>query len=108
MLEEHASYFEQEHDWYLLHDDLEAENHPVYFHEIVERAGRHGLQYDCGDRRHIHAIGSPECCCLAGGKDQRASGGYHRLMLWERSRRQGSSGSLPPYLQRENECLKRM
>ncbi len=50
MLEEHASYFEQEHDWYLLHDDLETENHPVYFHEIVERAGRHGLQYVTEER----------------------------------------------------------
>ena len=50
MLEEHASYFEQEHDWYLLHDDLEAENHPVYFHEIVARAGEHGLQYVTEER----------------------------------------------------------
>lgn len=50
MLDEHASYFEQEHDWYLLHDDLEAENHPVYFHEMVERAGMHGLQYVTEER----------------------------------------------------------
>ncbi len=50
MLDEHASYFEQEHDWYLLHDDLEAENHPVYFHEIVARAGEHGLQYVTEER----------------------------------------------------------
>lgn len=49
-LDEHASYFEQAHDWYLLHDDLEAENNPVYFHEIVERAGRHGLQYVTEER----------------------------------------------------------
>jgi SAM-dependent methyltransferase len=50
MLDEHASYFEQEHDWYLLHDDLEAENHPVYFHEIVARAEGHGLQYVTEER----------------------------------------------------------
>ncbi len=50
MLDEHASYFEQEHDWYLLHDDLEAENHPVYFHEIVARAEGHGLLYVTEER----------------------------------------------------------
>ncbi|MHB8799405.1 MAG: methyltransferase regulatory domain-containing protein [Thermoanaerobaculia bacterium] len=50
MLDEHASYFEQERDWYLLHDDLEAENHPVYFHEMVTRAEGHGLQYVTEER----------------------------------------------------------
>lgn len=49
-LDEHASYFEQAHDWYLLHDDLGAENIPVFFHEIVEQAGRHGLQYVTEER----------------------------------------------------------
>jgi methyltransferase-like protein/2-polyprenyl-3-methyl-5-hydroxy-6-metoxy-1,4-benzoquinol methylase len=29
----------------LLHDELEEVNDPVYFHEFVEHAGRHGLQY---------------------------------------------------------------
>ena len=29
----------------LFHDDLNAINHPVYFHEFVEHAARHGLQY---------------------------------------------------------------
>jgi SAM-dependent methyltransferase len=29
----------------LLHDELEAENRPVYFHEFVEHATRHGLQF---------------------------------------------------------------
>ena len=50
MLDEHASYFEQGHDWYLLHDDLEAENDPVYFHEMVARAEAHGLQYVTEER----------------------------------------------------------
>jgi methyltransferase-like protein len=30
---------------YLLHDDLELTNIPVYFHQFVERAAAHGLQY---------------------------------------------------------------
>ena len=50
MLDEHASYFERGHDWYLLHDDLEAENDPVYFHEMVARAEMHGLQYVTEER----------------------------------------------------------
>jgi hypothetical protein len=29
----------------LLHDELAAVNEPVYFHEFVAHAGRHGLQY---------------------------------------------------------------
>lgn len=29
----------------LLHDDLADFNAPVYFHEFIERAGKHGLQY---------------------------------------------------------------
>jgi SAM-dependent methyltransferase len=29
----------------LFHDELAAVNHPVYFHEFVAHAGRHGLQY---------------------------------------------------------------
>ncbi len=32
-------------DTYLMHEHLEEHNAPVYFHEFVERAGRHGLQY---------------------------------------------------------------
>jgi methyltransferase-like protein/ubiquinone/menaquinone biosynthesis C-methylase UbiE len=29
----------------LLHDQLEDWNHPVYFHQFIEHAGQHGLQY---------------------------------------------------------------
>ncbi len=32
-------------DGFLLHDELEATNDPVYFHEFVEHAARHGLRY---------------------------------------------------------------
>ena len=50
LLREQADYVEQAQDWYLLHDDLEQENNPVYFSEMVERAGRHGLQYVTEER----------------------------------------------------------
>lgn len=46
-----AASVEKAADWYLLHDDLEAENNPVYFSEMVERAARHGLQYVTEERR---------------------------------------------------------
>jgi methyltransferase-like protein len=32
-------------DNYLLHDELEDINEPIYFHEFAERAAQHGLQY---------------------------------------------------------------
>lgn len=32
-------------DWYLAHEHLEGVNEPIYFHEFVERAAKHGLQY---------------------------------------------------------------
>jgi SAM-dependent methyltransferase/methyltransferase-like protein len=32
-------------DAFLLHDELEETNDPVYFHQFVEHAERHGLQY---------------------------------------------------------------
>jgi SAM-dependent methyltransferase len=32
---------------YLLHDELEEVNDPVYFHQFVEHAEHHGLQYLC-------------------------------------------------------------
>lgn len=35
----------QHSDSYLFHDHLEDTNVPVYFHEFIERAARHGLQY---------------------------------------------------------------
>ena len=50
LLKEEAAYVEQARDWYLLHDDLEGENNPVYFFEMVERAAQHGLQYVTEER----------------------------------------------------------
>jgi len=32
-------------DYYLLHDHMEDNNFPFYFHEFMERAGQRGLQY---------------------------------------------------------------
>ena len=32
-------------DWYLFHDHLEEVNDPVYFHQFIERAAAHRLQY---------------------------------------------------------------
>jgi methyltransferase-like protein/SAM-dependent methyltransferase len=32
-------------DYYILHEHLEELNEPLYFHEFIERAHRHGLQY---------------------------------------------------------------
>ncbi len=50
LLAEQATYVEQAPDWYLLHDDLEGENNPVYFSEMVERASQQGLQYVTEER----------------------------------------------------------
>ena len=35
----------QARDAYLLHDHLEEDNEPVYFHQFAEAAQRHGMQY---------------------------------------------------------------
>ncbi len=45
LLRQELDYITARNDAYLLHDHLESVNLPVYFHEFVERAGRHGLQY---------------------------------------------------------------
>lgn len=50
MLRDEAEYLADANDWYLLHDDLEGENNPVYFSEMVERAAQHGLQYVTEER----------------------------------------------------------
>lgn len=50
MLKEEADYVAEATDWYLLHDDLESENNPVYFFELVQRAASHGLQYVTEER----------------------------------------------------------
>jgi methyltransferase-like protein/cyclopropane fatty-acyl-phospholipid synthase-like methyltransferase len=45
MLRDELKLVQQVSDWYLYHDHLEDENHPLYFHEFVERASAYGLRY---------------------------------------------------------------
>ena len=45
MLRTEAEHVRTRRDYYILHEYLEAENHPFYFHEFIERAGKHGLRY---------------------------------------------------------------
>jgi methyltransferase-like protein/cyclopropane fatty-acyl-phospholipid synthase-like methyltransferase len=45
VLREHMERLLDHRDWALYHDDLATVNTPVYFHEFVEHAGRHGLQF---------------------------------------------------------------
>lgn len=45
VLREHMERLLARRDWSLFHDDLAAVNTPVYFHEFVAHARRHGLQF---------------------------------------------------------------
>jgi hypothetical protein len=45
MLLEEAQWLRQQPDGYIYHDHLEAVNEPVYFHDFIERAAKHGLRY---------------------------------------------------------------
>lgn len=45
MLKSELDMLRQLSDSYLLHDHLEETNTPVYFHQFIERANKHGLQY---------------------------------------------------------------
>ena len=44
-LKEVLKHLQGQGDWYVLHDYLESENHPVYFHEFVSSAAAKGLRY---------------------------------------------------------------
>jgi cyclopropane fatty-acyl-phospholipid synthase-like methyltransferase/methyltransferase-like protein len=55
-LNELATWMRDQKDSYVFHDYLEEVNLPLYFHEFVERLGRHGLRH----------MGEP---CLARGLD---------------------------------------
>ncbi len=35
----------QSRDSYIFHEFLEEQNSPIYFHQFIDRAGKHGLQY---------------------------------------------------------------
>jgi SAM-dependent methyltransferase len=45
LLESEIAGLLQQPDWWLIHDDFGEINHPVYFHQFVDHAARHGLQY---------------------------------------------------------------
>ena len=45
LLKNELNLIRRSRDWYLFHDHLEEVNIPVYFHQFIERADRHGLQY---------------------------------------------------------------
>jgi cyclopropane fatty-acyl-phospholipid synthase-like methyltransferase len=40
-----AEHLRKQADYYILHDHLEEVNEPLYFHQFIERAARHGLGY---------------------------------------------------------------
>lgn len=45
MLRDELKLVQMVSDWYLYHDHLEDQNHPLYFHEFVARASAYGLRY---------------------------------------------------------------
>jgi methyltransferase-like protein len=45
ILRQEASYVGQRPDYYVLHEYLEVVNEPLYFHQFIERARAHGLEY---------------------------------------------------------------
>jgi methyltransferase-like protein/2-polyprenyl-3-methyl-5-hydroxy-6-metoxy-1,4-benzoquinol methylase len=45
MLKNEVEVLRNQRDSYLFHDHLEEENKPVYFHEFIEQANAHGLQF---------------------------------------------------------------
>jgi SAM-dependent methyltransferase/methyltransferase-like protein len=45
MLRQEAEELRKREDYYILHDHLEAVNEPLYFHQFMERAARHDLNY---------------------------------------------------------------
>jgi methyltransferase-like protein/2-polyprenyl-3-methyl-5-hydroxy-6-metoxy-1,4-benzoquinol methylase len=53
MLQQELGALAQKADYYLLHDHLEADNAPVYFHQFAQQAADHGLQYLCEAQFHL-------------------------------------------------------
>jgi methyltransferase-like protein/SAM-dependent methyltransferase len=45
MLKSELDVVKRSKDWYLFHDHLEEINAPIYFHQFVDRAAKHHLQY---------------------------------------------------------------
>lgn len=45
LLQEEMAHLATQPDYYLFHEHLEQDNHPLYFHEFAARAAAHRLQY---------------------------------------------------------------
>jgi methyltransferase-like protein/cyclopropane fatty-acyl-phospholipid synthase-like methyltransferase len=45
MLKNEVEVLKNQRDSYLFHDHLEEENEPMYFHQFIEKANKHGLQF---------------------------------------------------------------
>ena len=45
MLKSELDLVKRSQDWYLFHDHLEEVNTPIYFHQFIDRAANHHLQY---------------------------------------------------------------
>jgi SAM-dependent methyltransferase len=45
LLKQELDYVSARSDSYLLHDHLETDNNPIYFHDMVQRAGSRGLEF---------------------------------------------------------------
>ncbi|HVN33656.1 MAG TPA: class I SAM-dependent methyltransferase [Casimicrobiaceae bacterium] len=52
-----AEHLRKQADYYILHDHLEEVNEPLYFHQFIERAARHGLGY-LGEANFAAMLGS--------------------------------------------------
>jgi len=57
VLKKEAEQLRTKDDYYILHDHLEAVNEPLYFHQFMERAGRHGLNY-LGEADFVTMLGT--------------------------------------------------
>src|SRR5262249_8827223 len=45
LLKVETEFLKQSEDWYLYHEHLEEINAPMYFHQFIERAQKHGLRF---------------------------------------------------------------
>ena len=64
MLRQEAEELRKREDYYILHDHLEAVNEPLYFHQFMERAARHDLNY-LGEADFVTMLGAsshPRSC----------------------------------------------
>jgi methyltransferase-like protein/cyclopropane fatty-acyl-phospholipid synthase-like methyltransferase len=59
LLAQEAEILDGNADFYLFHEHLEDENHPLYFVEFMERAAAQGLQYLGESRQHMSMADLP-------------------------------------------------